>query len=269
MITIRTLLSIGLLFTAATANADTVIEFKFNSAQSQFLTNGAKARINSRGTDDYMVVDFDTKTIYSVTPKKKQIANITESIPSILAIEPPRIRTDIKPAGEGPVIAGYSTRKFRLSANGEYCGMVFASKDALKGTTIENMFGTLKTMTDNHIKSLGAFAAIIPSCQMAMLRLADKLPYIGAPMRVIDIEGKVDSEITRIIKDAGVEPHNYTLPDNYKHASPGEIVEQMLSDNKPNDETQQPAPHGRQSNRVPPEAMQRVRYYPGTMRQAR
>ena len=261
MINTRIFLTLPLLFTMAAAAADTVIEFKFNGAQSQFLTNGSKARINSRGTDDYMVVDFDTRTIYSVAPDKKQIANITESIPSIIAIEPPRVRTDIKPAGDGPVIAGYSTQKFRLSANGEYCGMVFASKDALKGTTIENMFGTLKTMSDSHIKSLGAFAAIIPSCQLAMLRLTDKLPYIGAPMRVIDVEGKVDSEITRIIKSAGVEPHNYTLPGNYKMASTGELLEQMLSTNQQTGSKQQPRP-ARQSNRLPPGATERARYWP-------
>ena len=262
MTTIKMLLPLPLLFTMAAAAADTVIEFKYNNTQSQFLTNGSKARINARGTDDYMVVDFDTRTIYSVTPDKKQIANITESIPSMIPIEPPRVRTDIKPAGEGPVIAGFSTQKFRLSANGEYCGMVFASKDALKGTTIENMFGTLKTMSDSHIKSLGAFAAIIPSCQMAMLRLTDKLPYIGAPMRVIDVEGKVDSEITRIIKNAGVESHNYTLPGNFKMASTGELLEQMLSTIQRTGSTQQQPRPAQQSNRRPPGATERVRYWP-------
>jgi hypothetical protein len=187
------------------------------------------ARLNSRGTDDYKLVNFKTSTIYSVTPEDKQITNLSSSIPVISGFKPPSVRLEIKPAGPGPVIAGYNTKKYRLSANGEYCGALFASKDALIGSAIENMFGTLKTMTDSHLESLGGFAAIIPTCQLARIQLVDKLQYIGAPMRVLDTEGNTDSEITNIIKNAGVEPHYYSFPANYRKVSMNERIEQVLS----------------------------------------
>ena len=217
------------LFATTTAPADTVIEFNYNNTRSQFLTDGKMARINSRGTDDYMLVNFNTSSIYSVAPEDKQITNLSSSISSISLLKAPSIRLDIKPAGPGPVIAGYNTTKYRLSANGDYCGTLFASREALKGSAIENMFGTLKTMADNHLESLGGFAVVIPTCQLARMRLVEKLQHIGAPMRVLDIEGNIDSEITMINKNAGVAPHNYSLPTNYKKVSMYERIDQILS----------------------------------------
>ncbi|UCB56109.1 MAG: hypothetical protein JSW45_06145 [Thiotrichales bacterium] len=266
MITTNIKLFFSLLFLlcTTTASADTVIEFKNDGQQSQFLTNGKMARINTRGSDDFMIVNFSTSTIYSVTPENKQIFNISSSIASSSFFEPPKIRIDIKPAGHGPNIAGYKTKKYRMSANGTYCGTLYASRDALKGTDIENMFGSLKTIADNHLNSLGGFAAVIPDCQMARMRLADKLPYIGAPMRMIDIEGEVLSEITKIRKTARVEPRNYALPANYKNVSASEKIDQLLSDSTETDDTKNKTETPRESQRLyrmSPEAMERYRYY--------
>jgi hypothetical protein len=221
--------ALALLVALLPASADTVIEFKYSDTKSQLLTNGNMARINSRGTDDYKLVNFKTGTIYSVTPENKQVTNLSSSIPTISGFKPPSVRLDIKPDGMGPAIAGYNTKRYRLSANGENCGTLFASKDAIQGSTIENMFGTLKTMADSHLESLGGFAIMIPTCQLARLQLVEKLQYIGAPMRVLDKEGNIDTEITSIIKNAGVDPHNYSFPANYRKVSMDEKIEQVLS----------------------------------------
>ena len=232
MIKIHPAATLALLVCTATVSADTVIEFKYDGKQSQFLTDGTKARINTRDTDDFMLVNFDSNTIYTVNPRKKEVFNLSDSFPSISGIEPPKIRVDIKPAGKGPQIAGFQTRKFRLSADGDYCGMIYASKDALKGTAIESMFDTFKSMADSQLQSLGGFAAIIPACQMARIRLTEKLPYIGAPMRVIDVEGNVESEITRIIKNARVEPANYSVPQNFNNVSLDDKIEQAKQEGR-------------------------------------
>ena len=239
------LAALTLLFAAAAVSADTVIEFRYDSQHSQFLTNGKHARINTRNSEEFMLVDFASKTIYSVDPAKKQVFNYSNSMPSITGFEPPKIRVDVKPAGKGPQIAGYETRKYRLSADGDYCGTIYASRDAVKGTAVESLFDTLKSMGESHLKSLGGFAAIIPACQMARIRLTEKLAYIGAPMRVIDIEGKVESEITRIVKNARVEPASYSIPKGYAAVSIDERIEQAKQDSR-EDET---APASRSENR--------------------
>ena len=262
------------LFATTTAPADTVIEFNYDNTRSQFLTDGKMARINSRGTDDYMLVNFKTSSIYSVAPEDKQITNLSSSISSISLLKAPSIRLDIKPAGQGPVIAGYNTNKYRLSANGDYCGTLFASREALKGSVIENMFGTLKTMADKHLESLGGFAVVIPNCQLARMRLAEKLQYIGAPMRVLDIEGNIDSEITKIIKNAGVEPQSYALPANYKKVSMYERIDQILSsstktEQKPRTKTElrQKMRELQRSGRLTTEEREQMKHYREMLRQ--
>ena len=258
MIRIKLLAAFAFLFSTTAVSADTVVEFKYSNEQSQFLTNGKNARINTRGTDEFMLVNFDRKTIYTVDPGKKQVFNFSDSMPSISGFEPPKVRVDIKPAGKGPQIAGYNTRKYRLSADGEYCGTIFASKDAVMGTSIESMFDTLKAMGESHLNSLGGFAAIIPSCQMARLRLTEKLAYIGAPMRVIDIEGKVESEITRIVKNARVAPQSYAIPAGYTQVSMDEKIEQAKQDSRET-ETE---PMSRSETRRMQRETRGIRYWP-------
>ncbi len=252
----------------STSHADTVIEFKHDNNKSQFLTNGKMARINTRGNDGYMLVNFGDYTIYSITPETKQVINITNSLPSISGIEPPRIHLSIKAEGAGPAIAGYNTKKYRLTANGEYCGSVFASRQALKGTSIESMFDTMKTLADNHRRSLGGFAAVIPVCQMARMDLAEKLAQIGAPMRTLDKEGRIESEITMILKNAAVEAHNYSLPSDYKMGSAGEQIKSAQSESPQMDRMQRDMPkmqhmmqEMQQSGRIPPEVLEQMRRY--------
>ncbi|MGB5455803.1 MAG: hypothetical protein WBO18_07500 [Gammaproteobacteria bacterium] len=203
----------------ATAHADTVIEFKNQNQKSQFLTNGTMARLNTRGSDEYILVNFSNQSIYTVSPEKKQITNISDALPSISGVQPQPIRLKLKPVGTGPAIAGYSTVKYRLSANGESCGAIFASKDALKGTAVEDLFDTMKAMADNHLRSLGGFAALIPVCQMAKIEMADKLQEVGVPMRTLDQEGRIETEITMILKNAQVGAENYAFPLKYQTIS--------------------------------------------------
>ena len=268
--------ALAFLVTLSPASADTVIEFKYNDTTSQFLTNGNMARINSRGTQDYKLVNFKTGNIYSVTAGDKQITNLSSSIPTISGVKLPSIRLDIKPAGMGPVIAGYNTNKYRLSANGENCGTVLASQDAIKGSAIENMFGTLKSMADSHLESLGGFAALIPACQLARIQLVEKLQYIGAPMRVLDKEGNIDTEITSIVKNAGVEPHYYAFPANYRKVSMDEKIDHVLSSSTQTE----PKPTNKaelhlmmrelqRSGKMTPETREQMRHYREMMRQSR
>lgn len=231
MKTVSLISTITLLLCTLSVSADTVIEFKYNNTMSQLLTNGKMARINSRGSDDYMIVDFNTGTVFSVITKDKQITDLSSLVPSISGFETPEVRLDIKAVGPGPMIAGYKTKQYRMSSGGEHCGTVFASVDALSGSTIEHMFGALKTLADSHLESLGGFAMVLPSCDLAKIRLVEKLRTIGAPMRILDTEGETESEITNIIKQAGVNPNDYAFPPSYRMVSMDERIDHVLSRN--------------------------------------
>ena len=158
MINIKIIVGLALLFNTAAVSADTVIEFKYDNKKSQFLTDGTKARINSRGTDEFMLVNFNSNTIYTVDPEKKQVFNLRDlsnSMPLISGFEPPKVRVDIKPSGNGTQIAGFNTKKYRLSANGDYCGTIYASKDALKGTAVEKAAEAWRVIGDKKEPVMG------------------------------------------------------------------------------------------------------------------
>jgi len=266
--------ALALLLCALTATADTVIEFKYKDTLSQFLTNGRMARINSRGSDDYLIVNFKTSTVYNVITKDKQITNLSSLVPSITGLTMPQTRLDIKALGPGPVIAGYKTKRYRLSTGDENCGILFASKDAVTGSVIEHMFGALKTLADSHLESMGGFALVLPVCDLAKIRLAEKLQHIGAPMRVLDIDGNIDSEITKIIKQAGVDPNDYAFPPNYRKVSMDERIDHILSRNtetesKPRSraEIRRKMQELQMSGRLTPEQQEQLKRYREMLRQ--
>ena len=256
----------------STASADTVIEFKHQGNESQFLTNGKMARINTRGTDDYMLVDFEKNSIYSVSSEQNQVVNLSDSLPSIGFTEPPKIEPTLKQLGEGPAIVGYPTTRYRFSANGEHCGSIYASKDALSGTAIEEMFDTLKAMADSHMQSLGGFAALIPVCQLAKIELANKFKEIGAPMRVTNNDGEIDSEISKIFKNASVETEYYALPARYQLAATDKEIKSADKQQKADNSRKYRSERHRSDSarppysRVPPGAMMPMWRYREMMR---
>ena len=261
-------------FAPASVNADTVIVLFSDNAKVQFLSNGKNARINTKGKDDYMLVDFKSNSIYAVDPAKKQILNVSESIPDIGSGKTPEFHLNLKPAGNGPTIAGYATNKYRISAQGADCGTIYGSREALNGTrSVKEMFDTMKTMADNHRKSLGGFASAIPPCQLARMELANHVDKIGAPLKTIDKDGRVETEVLSINHNANVEASNYALPSNYKRISMADKIEEATRSSQEMDRMQQQMPDMQQMMRqmqetgqLPPEAVEQMKRYEEMMR---
>lgn len=251
MKTAKSIIALACLFVSA-ASADIIIEFKHQGNESQFLSNGKMARINTRGSDDYMLVNFEKNAIYSVSSAQNQVVNLSDSLPSIGFSEPPIIKLTLKSLGEGPAIVGYPTTRYRFSANGEYCGSIYASKDALSGTAIEDMFDTLKAMADSHMQSLGGFAALIPVCQLAKIELANKFKEIGAPMRVTNNDGEIDSEISKILKNTTVETDYYALPARYHLAATDKEIKKADKQRKADNMRKYPSERHRSVSATPP-----------------
>ena len=254
--------------------ADTVIVLFSDNAKVQFLSDGKHARINTRGKDEYMLVDFKSSSIYAVDPTKKQILNVSESLPGMGSGKAPAFNLNITPAGNGPVIAGYPTSKFRISAQGKDCGTIYGSQDALNGAgAIKDMFDTMKTMADNHRKSLGGFASAIPPCELARMELANHVNTIGAPLKTVGSDGRVETEVLSINHQANVEASNYVLPANYQRISIADKIEEATRTNQEMDRIQQQMPDMQQMMRqmqetgqLPPEAIEQMKRYEEMMR---
>lgn len=260
----------------ATLLADTVIELDNNNEASTFMSNGKKARINTRGKSDYMIVDYSNNAIYAVMPDQRQIINLNQSVPALSSNRAPEVKLAFAAAGPGPAIAGYATESYRFSANGENCGTIHASREALNGTSIGSMLDAMHEMAENHLKSLGGFAAAIPPCQQARMSLAKQVSRIGAPLQTLDAYGQVESRITRISKNVSVAAGSYDLPADYKNVSMADKITDAQKMHSNMDQLQKHEPQMQemmrqmqQSGRLPPEAMEQMQRYQERMQQQR
>ena len=96
-------------------------------------------------------------------------------------------------------------------------------------------------------------------------------------MRVLDTEGNIDTEISSIIINAGVDPHNYSFPANYRKVSMDEKIEQILSSSS-TQTVQKPKSKSdlrrmmrdlQRSGKMTPEKREQMRHYREMMRQSR
>ena len=254
--------------------ADTVIELKSNSEAATFMSNGKKARINTSDKSDYMIVDFASNTIYSVMPDERQIINLNQSVPELSSNEAPEVKLAFIPVGDGPVVAGYATKSYRYSADGEDCGTIHASKAALDGTSIGSMLDAMNDMAENARKALGGFAAAIPPCQQASVSMGSQVSRIGAPLQILDAHGKVQRTINKISKNVTVDASVYDLPADYQSASMADKISDAQKMNSKMDQLQKRTPEMQQmmrqmqeTGRLPPEAMEQMQRYQEMMQQ--
>jgi hypothetical protein len=254
--------------------ADTVIEINSNNEATTFMSNGKKARINTDGNSDYMIVDFASKTIYAIRPKEHQIINLNQSVPALSSNAPPDVTLAFFPSGDGPVIAGYPTKSYRFSADGENCGTIRASKEALNGTSIGSMLKVMNEMAENARKALGGFAAAIPACQQANMSLGSQVDYLGAPLQILDAQGQVQRSITKISKDVDVDASNYEMPAQYQTVHMSDKIKDAQQMNSNMDQLQKHAPQMKEmmrqmqeTGRLPPEARAQMQRYQEMMEQ--
>ena len=254
--------------------ADTVIELNSDNNAITFMSNGNKARINTSGKSDYMIVDFASKAIYAVSPDQHRIINLNQSVTALSDNAPPEVKLAFTPTGNGPVIAGYATLSYRYSANGEFCGTVQASKAALDGTSLGDMLEVMNEMAKNARKALGGFAAVIPPCRQADMSLGSQVSNIGVPMQTVDTHGQVQRSINKISKNVNVDASNYVLPADYQAVNVADKINKARQSNPDMEQLQSHAPQMQemmhqmqQSGRLSPQAMEQMQRYQQMLRQ--
>ena len=87
-------------------------------------------------------------------------------------------------------------------------------------------------------------------------------------MRTLDKDGKIETEVTMILKAADVEADYYAFPADYQMVSMGEEIEKVQKESRQMDNLQRNIPEMQRmmqemqrTGRVPPEAMEEMRRY--------
>ena len=255
-----------------TVSAATLVEVKDeNNGRTQIMTDGKKARMDMGEDGSYMVIDYDKHTVYAVLPEQQQIMDLSSDMPAMGGAPAEQVRTELTPAGNGPVIAGYATRKYSLKANGQYCGTIYGSKEAMQATGISQLFDAMKRMIDKQRAAMGSYASMMDACTRADMDFASLADTVGVPMKMLDDKGNNASEIISINTSASLPADAFALPASYKKVTMGEQVRQAQQGM---DQLQQQMPQieealkqMQQQGGLPPEAMEQLKRYQQMMQQ--
>lgn len=259
-----------------TVIAATLIEVTSeDGGQTQVMMDGNQSRIDMGEGQGYMLIDHKKQTMFAVIPEKKQILDMSGDMPSMGGRTAPKIKTELVSNGSGPTIAGYSTKKFTLKAEGKICGTLFGSKAAMETTGIARLFESMKAMAEKQRAAMGGYAAMIDVCTRANMDFSSQGIKVGVPMRMLDANGKITSEIKSIKMNASLPANAFTLPKGYETITMADQMKrarQGLNQNMGQGHGQMPdmqqmMKQMQQSGRMPPEAMEQMKRYQEMMQQ--
>jgi len=214
----KVLLSLLLTFLlAVNVNAATMLEIKSQDGLSYIYSEGTKGRMEMAGAGEYMLIDTKKNTLFVVMPSKQMVLDMSESLGEPDLKEGGQSGSArLEKAGSGPKIVGYKTTRYDLKAGKRHCGSVFASKAALKDSNMRHILGFLQG-TAARAKGFNLHQDMEPDdCVDMDEQLIDKIDELGLPMRALDEKGAVESEVTKIQKNAQLPPNPFAFPKTYQ-----------------------------------------------------
>jgi len=248
---------IALLFgSSAVADVQLVLR-DFRGDTSEISSNGRQARIESTQMPGWAIVDYSNGEFLVVNPAYNEITSMRLDADSG-ADGSPGIDIVLQDLGSGARIAGYPTRQYRIKANGQSCGSVFASNRLLQDASIRGLFESMRSMQ----KSVGGISAAIseflPVCQRANLHVSDAMGSTGVPMKVLDAHGQVVSEVVSVKTDVSIAPSAYQAPPGMNVVSAQDRMNQASQQLQQIPEASEIMQQLQQGGGVPPELQQQL-----------
>jgi len=195
-------------------HADVLLKVKNeDGAITQIMSNGKKARINMAPEPGYILYDYDKKTMHVVMPEENKVMDMTRpSTPETDAKN--KVKVSLTKLGSGEKIAGYHTQKYTLKANGKNCGTIYGSQAALKNPEITQLFTGLQEMAKSQNSMMGGLSLSQDACQRADMELSTYVKTLGIPLRSLDINGAMTSDVVSIDTKVTLSANNFALPKN-------------------------------------------------------
>ena len=200
--------------------ADVLFTIKgYKGRISTFSSDGKMARIEDKQMPGHVIIDHQSGEFFMVDPKRKEIMRTVIGSGGVTDGSP-ALDIALKDKGDGQKIAGYPTRMYEMTANGEPCGTVYASRKLLQNKDVRAIFDSMRNMQQFSRSMRGGMSGMMTVCQQANMQLADVIESSGAPMKVIDGSGNLVSEVLAV-------DTNKTFPGNYYQLPAGMKVVDM------------------------------------------
>jgi hypothetical protein len=208
----RVVLTLAALSLCASAFADVQIEVKDGFGDnSTFSSNGRLVRVDGGKIEGFIIINFASGEFFMVDSKRNEVMRTRlDQVDTSNSVAP--IGISLKDKGGGQKIAGYLTRKYEMIADGEYCGNIYTSSKLMQNNDIRAIFESMRNMQQFSSRMMGGMSEIIPLCQRAGMQTADVIESSGAPLRTVDKNGKLISEVVGVDTDRKFADDHYELP---------------------------------------------------------
>lgn len=192
-------------------HAGTIIESQAEGENTHTEISGDHIRVGSG--EGYMLIDTRTAHMYGVDNKERVVRDFG-AMPARASGTLPQGATLSGPTA-GPTIAGFTTKIYRLEADGHTCGQFFMSGQALRIGDLQRMarfFNAHKTPFGDMAQGL-----VNDPCSTAEQAMDNQVYRLGVSMRETDANGKIKNEITAIKTNASISASRMQLPSDYRH----------------------------------------------------
>lgn len=221
-----------------------------------------KARIEMPANEGYVVMDVGNKTMHVVLHQKRMVmdmSNLIRGKTSKSGQASSYVDSYLKSRGQGPKIAGYETEHQEVYADGQYCGSVFVSIRAMNELNLKRHAHALQTMGDqieqNFSKLTGMnMNSMVDKCTQAEKNLLDKMMDIGFPLKSIDQNRRLESLVTRLLRNTKLPENAFVIPAQYQKTDPTKMMQEAIN------QTRKQIPNMKDMmNSLPPEAQEMMR----------
>ncbi len=219
-------LNLVLLALSGRAFAVTLVEMKDDEGGTQKMwIDGQQMRIQHSSEPGYMLMHLTERRLYMVDPDERQVLDMSEAL---AAHRGGRQSAELDVAfvkrGEGPMIAGYETSHYEMTVNGQKCSDEYLSRRALSDIAAMDAFDALANMAPDGPMGM----AQMDPCDAADFQLTDIYQQHGFPLRVVRADGTLETEVTRVTKNAPVPVGGFSLPAEFRVIGFGQMMREAM-----------------------------------------
>lgn len=187
-----------------------------DGGNSTISSNGTLGHMSDSQDPSYVVIDYQKGLFSMVDPQRQQVIQATtQDFAGMGSGGDSQIRINLKKVGNGPKIAGYATQKFTLEANDKHCSTIFGSQAVLKKKSVQKLMGTMNQFQQQAQRMFGGLSGAMDVCTQAELQMADTYKTTGAPLRILDENGQLESQVTSIDTNKSLASDFYNIPGNF------------------------------------------------------
>ncbi|MFT5657095.1 MAG: hypothetical protein ACI9KN_000367 [Gammaproteobacteria bacterium] len=224
---IKQIVIVALLAMAPVVQADLQIEIRDGDGRNSTVSsNGKQARMSDARESTYLVIDYSSGLFSLVDPQRRQVMQASAASFAGLADAGNKVKINLINQGPGPQIAGFATQKFSLSANDKHCTTLFGSKAVLEKKGLSELMDVMNRFQQQSQRMMGGFRNTKNICTQAQLQMAETYQTTGAPLRILDEHGQLESEVTGIDSNKSVSSDYYDIPANFDVVNIGDQMKQ-------------------------------------------